>query len=281
MVSAIGTGFAASAAMNTLLREISGAKTPGATRGSEKIGKTEPAAGLSGKSELTEEEKQQVEKLKQRDQEVRRHEAAHQAAAGGIAKGGASFEFTKGPDGKQYATGGEVQIDTSPVSGDPQATIRKMQQVQRAASAPAEPSSQDRGVAAKAAAAESEARAELASERRDKTESGSPSSSSPTSPSTSSTDSSGDSLKPQGVADGTSKTGVKASSPDDVAATRTITPAAASREATSSGRSPLADTFTVTASRRAIAQPRSSRARNTSIAASPPLAVGKFIDVSA
>ncbi|MCH8129990.1 MAG: hypothetical protein IIC70_08840, partial [Acidobacteria bacterium] len=59
------------------------------------------------------------------------------AAAGSNASGGPTFEFTTGPDGKRYAVGGEVQIDTSAVDGDPQATIQKMQQVRRAALAPA------------------------------------------------------------------------------------------------------------------------------------------------
>ena len=44
-----------------------------------------------------------------------------------------------------YITGGEVRIDTSPAK-DPEATIQKMQQVQRAAFAPADPSPQDQKV---------------------------------------------------------------------------------------------------------------------------------------
>ncbi len=103
------------------------------------------------KSELTEEERQQVEELKKRDAEVRRHEQAHKAAAGGHAKGGPTYSYESGPDGRRYAVGGEVQIDTSDVKGDPDATIRKMRQIQRAANAPAEPSSQDRQVASQAA----------------------------------------------------------------------------------------------------------------------------------
>lgn len=66
-----------------------------------------------------------------RDREVRAHEQAHMAAAGAYSRGG--------PDNRQYAVGGEVQIDTSAVSGDPEATIRKAQTVRRAANAPATP----------------------------------------------------------------------------------------------------------------------------------------------
>ncbi len=116
---------------------------------------------------LSEEQQREVRKLKVRDAEVRRHEQAHQAASGGHAAGGPSYEFTTGPDGRRYAVGGEVGIDTSEVSGDPQATIAKMQQIRRAAQAPANPSSQDRAVAAQAAATERKARTELAKERRE------------------------------------------------------------------------------------------------------------------
>ena len=122
------------------------------------------AAGSSPRAEageLTAEEQQQVRELQSRDREVRQHERAHQAAAGGYARGGASFEEQKGPDGRSYAVGGEVRIDTAAVPDDPAATIRKMQQVRRAALAPRQPSGQDRRVAAEAAARQAEARAEL------------------------------------------------------------------------------------------------------------------------
>lgn len=119
----------------------------------------------TGKSELTEEEQREVEELKERDREVRRHEQAHKAAAGRYAGGAPSFEYEVGPDGRRYAVGGEVSIDVSPVPGDPQATIDKMRQVRSAATAPAEPSNQDRQVAAEAAQLEQQARAELATSK--------------------------------------------------------------------------------------------------------------------
>lgn len=120
-----------------------------------------------GQPALSEEEQKQVDELKRRDAEVRRHESAHKAAAGPHASGGPSFEFQEGPDGRRYAVGGEVQIDTSPVAGNPRATQAKMQQIRRAALAPADPSAQDRAVAAQAAQAEREARAELAQRNTD------------------------------------------------------------------------------------------------------------------
>ncbi|MEM9366261.1 MAG: putative metalloprotease CJM1_0395 family protein [Planctomycetota bacterium] len=111
--------------------------------------------------ELSPEQQEQVEKLAARDREVRAHEQAHLAAAGPYALGGPTYDFQKGPDGKNYAVGGEVQIDTSPVDGDPEATIRKAQVVRAAALAPAEPSAQDRRVAANASKMEQQAVAQL------------------------------------------------------------------------------------------------------------------------
>ncbi|QQD23450.1 hypothetical protein GJQ55_02655 [Venatoribacter cucullus] len=108
-----------------------------------------------------------VRELKQRDQEVRAHEQAH-AAVGGQLAGGATYTYQQGPDGVRYAVGGEVQIDMSKVPNDPQATLDKMQLVQRAALAPAEPSSQDRQVAAQAGQVAAQAMAEIAQERQDR-----------------------------------------------------------------------------------------------------------------
>lgn len=114
--------------------------------------------------QLSDEEKQQVAELKKRDAEVRRHEQAH-AAAGGQYAGAPSYSFQRGPDGRSYAVGGSVPIDTAAIPGDPQATVRKMQRVQRAALAPADPSSQDRSIAARAASQKIQAQAEAAAER--------------------------------------------------------------------------------------------------------------------
>ncbi len=118
---------------------------------------------------LTEEERQQVEHLKQRDREVRRHEQAH-ANAGGPYAGQPSYEYVSGPDGKQYAVTGQVSIDTGSVAGNPKATIRKMQTVKRAALAPMEPSSTDRAVAAAAEQAEREAKLELRQHKAEEAE---------------------------------------------------------------------------------------------------------------
>ncbi len=55
------------------------------------------------------EKEAQVRELKQIQNEVIAHEAAHQAAAGEFG-GGVSYTYTKGPDGQNYITGGEVPI---------------------------------------------------------------------------------------------------------------------------------------------------------------------------
>jgi hypothetical protein len=114
--------------------------------------------------QLDEQELEKVDELKSRDQEVRVHEQAH-AAVGGQYAGSPSYDYERGPDGKSYAVGGEVQIDVSPVQGDPQATIQKMQVVRRAALAPAQPSAADRSIAADAANKATQARAELAQQQ--------------------------------------------------------------------------------------------------------------------
>jgi len=111
--------------------------------------------------DLSAEEQAQIQKLKQRDTEVKAHEQAHLSAAGGIATSGASFSYQRGPNGQRYAIGGEVQIDTSGVAGDPAATLRKADMIKRAALAPASPSSQDFKVASQAISMAAKAQADL------------------------------------------------------------------------------------------------------------------------
>ncbi|MBR0151527.1 MAG: hypothetical protein IJP89_09215 [Synergistaceae bacterium] len=104
----------------------------------------------------------QVRELEQIQNEVIAHEAAHQAAAGEFG-GGVSYSYTQGPDGQSYITGGEVPIRFKE-GATPEETLRNMQKVQATANAPADPSGQDRQVAAKAAALASKARGEITRE---------------------------------------------------------------------------------------------------------------------
>ena len=115
---------------------------------------------------LSPEEQQTVQKLKQRDMEVKAHEQAHRANAGQYAAGGPSYSYQTGPDGRRYAIGGEVPIDISKEK-TPEQTIQKMRVVRRAAMAPANPSSADRNIAAAAGMKEGEAIRELNSEQKD------------------------------------------------------------------------------------------------------------------
>lgn len=124
-----------------------------------------------GDDELSDSEEKQVRELKQRDQEVRAHEQAH-ATVGGSYASSPSYSYTVGPDGKRYATSGEVKIDTSEVRDNPKATIRKMDIVIRAALAPAEPSSQDLQVARQAQETRAKAQSELTKDEQSSDEGG-------------------------------------------------------------------------------------------------------------
>ena len=110
--------------------------------------------------QLTNEESQQLRLLKIRDREVRAHEQAH-ASVGGSLTGAPNYLYTRGPDGRQYVSSGHVNIDSSKIAGDPEATLQKALQLKRAALAPAQPSQQDRRVAANAQQLAIEARADL------------------------------------------------------------------------------------------------------------------------
>ena len=112
--------------------------------------KQEQSAVVPGEKKLDDPQVQQaVAQLRSIEEKVKAHEAAHKGA-GGTMTGPVSYSYTRGPDGKNYITGGEVPISISP-GNTPQETISRMQQVIHAALAPADPSPQDRAVAAQAA----------------------------------------------------------------------------------------------------------------------------------
>jgi hypothetical protein len=163
-----------SADAGATLGTASSADAPAATggggqAGDDKTAGDKTAAGqTAGKADkgrqgglqtLTPEQKDVVSKLSARDNAVRAHEAAHQAAAGGLG-GAASFSYETGPDGKRYAVGGEVPVSLRP-GRTPQETIANAQTVRSAALAPADPSPQDLAVAAQASQMEAQARQEI------------------------------------------------------------------------------------------------------------------------
>ncbi|MBV1889224.1 MAG: hypothetical protein KUG67_03160 [Proteobacteria bacterium] len=153
----------------TELKPIGGTEEKAGVPNRERGEENNNLAAETGISKLEEQnqvraEQAVIQQLKLRDQEVKAHEQAH-ASVGGSYAGNASFSYTRGPNGTLYATSGEVGISTSPVAGDPQATLQKARQVQAAAMAPLNPSSQDRAVAARAGQMALDAQANLAAER--------------------------------------------------------------------------------------------------------------------
>ena len=132
--------------------------------GTDSKGEKRDATGLS------EGERKQLKELKSRDTEVHNHENAHQSAGGQFA-GSPSYSYQTGPDGRRYAIGGEVSIDVSP-EDEPAATIAKMEQIRRAATAPAEPSPQDYKVAAAAQRMMAEAQRDLDAAKLDQMQGG-------------------------------------------------------------------------------------------------------------
>lgn len=157
-------GESAGAEQNSQANDASAAQAKAGNR-------SEGADNESKQQERIQEQQQKqdlelIRTLSQREAEVHAHENAH-SAVGGQYAGSASYTYQRGPDGVNYAVGGEVSIDVSAIPGDPAATLQKMQLVQRAALAPAEPSAQDRKVAALAAQQANQARAELATQQGD------------------------------------------------------------------------------------------------------------------
>jgi hypothetical protein len=86
------------------------------------------------------------------------------SAGSGLITNAASYTYTYGPDGKQYAVGGEVGIDVSAES-KPEANIAKGRQIQAAALAPGDPSAQDYRVASQGAQLELQGRSELSEQQ--------------------------------------------------------------------------------------------------------------------
>ncbi|MCA9775661.1 MAG: hypothetical protein KC800_03060 [Candidatus Eremiobacteraeota bacterium] len=78
----------------------------------------------------------QLKKLQDRHDEVVRHEEAHYREAGHLALSTPQLsDFVQGADGKMYATGGHVMIDTSE-TGDPEKDLIRGKTIVRSAEAP-------------------------------------------------------------------------------------------------------------------------------------------------
>ncbi|RTL56538.1 MAG: hypothetical protein EKK46_04090 [Rhodocyclaceae bacterium] len=129
--------------------------------GEESTSTQQSSTRFTASKELTAQQQREVARLQQIDRDVRAHEQAHIAAGHGVVTSGPNYTYTYGPDGKQYATGGEVGIDTAPAH-KPQANIDKGIRIQAAALAPRDPSPQDYRVAAVGSHLETTGRNDLA-----------------------------------------------------------------------------------------------------------------------
>lgn len=147
--------------VNAPTSAVAGASAVGTADTSTALDPSTSVAAPSSKVTLSAEAQSKVSQLSQTDQKVRAHEQVHMAAGGELIRGGPSYSYQKGPDGKMYAIGGDVSIDVSP-GKTPIETISLAQRIRSAALAPVDPSSQDRQVAAEASDMESNANRELA-----------------------------------------------------------------------------------------------------------------------
>lgn len=107
------------------------------------------------------EDQKRLQELAEQDRSVRAHEQVVRAMAGSRIVKGTSYSYKVGPDGKLYVVDAEISFDTAEVPGDPRATLRKAEQLERAVLAAGEASPQDRAAAAAAAALASAARQQL------------------------------------------------------------------------------------------------------------------------
>lgn len=98
--------------------------------------------------DLTDAERQSVDRLRQRDAQVRQEEQAHAGTAGSMA-GPIVYEYATGPDGRQYAVGGAVSVRLSNPSGDPAKFADAAAKLSAAANAAHNPSAADLSAARK------------------------------------------------------------------------------------------------------------------------------------
>ena len=88
-----------------------------------------------------------LQKFKKQDAEIKSHEQIH--ASIGQTTTPISYNYQQGPDGKMYAVGGSVRLDTS-MPSDPKAAAFKLDMLQRAASGPSDVSGADVAISSQA-----------------------------------------------------------------------------------------------------------------------------------
>lgn len=99
---------------------------------------------ISGKNYDENDYQRVLEKFKRLDAQTKAHEQQH--ASLGDTKSAISYNYQVGPDGKLYATGGHVRLDTS-LPQDKDAVLAKLAKLSRSAGAPSELSSADASIA--------------------------------------------------------------------------------------------------------------------------------------
>ena len=141
-----GTGFASIAAVSIgrvrsignrsveIPAQSSREQASSAAPSSEPTTSTGASATDEGTQNRTLNANTELRQLQQVDRQTRARQAMQRAAAGRFA-GQARYTYTTGPDQRRYAVEGDTPIDLRPVPNDPQATVRKMRQVRRAAMA--------------------------------------------------------------------------------------------------------------------------------------------------
>ena len=85
-----------------------------------------------------------LNKFKHSDANIQSHEQTH--ASIGRTTAPISYTYQEGPDGKMYAIGGHVKLDTS-IPDDPKAALFKLDQIKRASLGPSDVSGADIGIA--------------------------------------------------------------------------------------------------------------------------------------
>jgi len=131
----------------------------------EKAVPTERVSLHSSAQALSDAQLAEIASLKARDDKVRQHEQAHLAASAGLNVSRAAFTYQRGPDGVQYAVGGDVRIDTSG-GRTAEDSLARAGMIIDVALAPADPTPTDRSAAAKAQNMAQQANAELLQQSR-------------------------------------------------------------------------------------------------------------------
>ena len=88
-----------------------------------------------------------LDKFKNTDSNIRGHEQAH--AASGTTTTPIQYNYQQGPDGKMYAVGGHVRLDTS-IPDDPKAASVKLDEIKRSATVSSDMSGADANISIQA-----------------------------------------------------------------------------------------------------------------------------------